>query len=497
MPGKIIPVTSASHFETLINSSTYTIVDFYADWCGPCKAIAPVFQTLAEKETKPGKLQFVKVDVDAQQEVAKKYGVSAYVHFFWMKRRHLAGMPTFLVIKSKSVIETIRGANPSALTAAVRKASNDTGAGGAGSAAFASKGRTLGSANQPVRTVGEGPLAGLQRLMTGNGGFTDMAIRFVALYLLPIRTPNRKRVKWGKGPETDVGAHRRFKEDRLTRISAQGALWRVSDNAEALLERWPRKARLLMNRVVDSDNDTPLALLMSDFGKQRRFNSVWSSMICFLLYCTEENGALKRMGLELSEEQEDDLLDIAVVMSFQGYPRPGDDGDGSPVDHAMHAYIMTLLTDRDATPSTNPLLWWVIVLVRSSIEDGPEDFISRGHFARNILPMDLDIAQRLEGIEHFAKVFLLDLAFNTWDPADKEQLLSVQEDLNAADNSWLGERSSIRPAERETDKLKCTSPAWKSMLLHLEHTFAKHTKTPQGAALHPILTLRQELRALR
>lgn len=79
MPGKIITVTSASHFETLLTSSTYTIVDFYADWCGPCKAIAPVFQTLAEKETKPGKLQFVKVDVDAQQEVAKKYGVSAYV----------------------------------------------------------------------------------------------------------------------------------------------------------------------------------------------------------------------------------------------------------------------------------------------------------------------------------------------------------------------------------------------------------------------------------
>ena len=309
--------------------------------------------------------------------------------------------------------------------------------------------------------------------------------------------PNRKRLKWGKGPETDVSAHRRFKEDRRARISAQGALWRVSDNAEALLERWPRKARLLMNRVVDSDNDTPLASLMSDFGKQRRFNSVWSSMICFLLYCTEEKGALKRMGLELSEEQEDDLLDIAVVMSFEGYPRPGDDGDGSSVDHAMHAYIMTLLTDRDATPSTNPLLWWAIVLIRSSIEDGPEDFISRGHFARNILPMDLDIAQRLEGIEHFAKVFLLDLAFNTWDPADKGQLLSVQEDLNAADNSWLGERSSIRPAERETDKLKCTSPAWKSMLLHLEHTFAKHTKTSQGAALHPILTLRQELRALR
>jgi thioredoxin 1 len=95
-------------------------------------------------------------------------------------------MPTFLVIKSKSVIETIRGANPSALTAAVRKAASDTGAGGASSTHFASKGRTLGSASQPGQPVGEGAFAGLQRLMTGNGGLADMAVRFVALYFVSL-----------------------------------------------------------------------------------------------------------------------------------------------------------------------------------------------------------------------------------------------------------------------------------------------------------------------
>lgn len=95
-------------------------------------------------------------------------------------------MPTFLVIKSNSVVETIRGANPSALTAAVRKAANDSSGPGASSAAFQSKGRTLGSASEPSRPVGESPLAGLQRLLVGNGGLSDVIVRFVALYVISL-----------------------------------------------------------------------------------------------------------------------------------------------------------------------------------------------------------------------------------------------------------------------------------------------------------------------
>ena len=77
MSSKITAVTSSSHFSKLLSQSNYTVVDFYADWCGPCKAIAPVFAQLAEKESKPGKVQFVKVDVDSQQDVARQYDVSA------------------------------------------------------------------------------------------------------------------------------------------------------------------------------------------------------------------------------------------------------------------------------------------------------------------------------------------------------------------------------------------------------------------------------------
>lgn len=73
----ITHVTSASHFQKLLDSNNYVVTDFYADWCGPCKAIAPVFEGLARSETKQGRIVFAKVDVDSQQEVSRKYGVSA------------------------------------------------------------------------------------------------------------------------------------------------------------------------------------------------------------------------------------------------------------------------------------------------------------------------------------------------------------------------------------------------------------------------------------
>jgi len=74
---KITHISSSAQFNGILNTNVYVIVDFYADWCGPCKAIAPIFEQLATAESKPGKLNFVKVDVDAHQDIAKQYGVSA------------------------------------------------------------------------------------------------------------------------------------------------------------------------------------------------------------------------------------------------------------------------------------------------------------------------------------------------------------------------------------------------------------------------------------
>lgn len=81
--GEVIEVTSLTQFQKELKDSTTPIfVDFYANWCGPCKLLSPMFQTWAEDYA--GKIKFLKVNVDHLEELAYSYQVT--------------GMPTLLVL---------------------------------------------------------------------------------------------------------------------------------------------------------------------------------------------------------------------------------------------------------------------------------------------------------------------------------------------------------------------------------------------------------------
>ena len=75
-------------FQELIQSDKPVLVDFYADWCGPCKVMAPVIQEVAR--TVEGKARVVKVNVDKNTEAAQAYGIS--------------GIPTFIVFKNGKTV---------------------------------------------------------------------------------------------------------------------------------------------------------------------------------------------------------------------------------------------------------------------------------------------------------------------------------------------------------------------------------------------------------
>ncbi|UKZ83970.1 hypothetical protein TrVFT333_011786 [Trichoderma virens FT-333] len=105
-------IESSEQLEALLASNTYVALDFYADWCPPCKVIAPVYQTLADKHSADKYLAFGKVNVDHVQSVAEKYGITA--------------MPTFMFFKEGQQVAVngkamIQGADPRSLGAAVEK----------------------------------------------------------------------------------------------------------------------------------------------------------------------------------------------------------------------------------------------------------------------------------------------------------------------------------------------------------------------------------------
>lgn len=72
---EIKSLNKSEFMEEVLNSELPVVVDFYADWCGPCKQVAPVIEALADKWD--GKVRFFKVDTEVQTEIARAYNISS------------------------------------------------------------------------------------------------------------------------------------------------------------------------------------------------------------------------------------------------------------------------------------------------------------------------------------------------------------------------------------------------------------------------------------
>ena len=98
-----IHFTDENFNEEVLASNIPVLVDFYADWCGPCKMLAPVIETLATEQE--GRVKVGKLNVDDSPETARKYGIMSIPTLLYIKNGEVVNKTVGVV--SKTEIEQI------------------------------------------------------------------------------------------------------------------------------------------------------------------------------------------------------------------------------------------------------------------------------------------------------------------------------------------------------------------------------------------------------
>ncbi|KYK56581.1 thioredoxin M-type [Drechmeria coniospora] len=97
----VIDITSKAQFDSLIKDNPYVAVQAHAEWCGPCKAISPMFKKHAENFTLPSRYVFARFDTDEVRDLAQELGIRSIPAFYFFEKGEKAA--------------NLAGANPTAL----------------------------------------------------------------------------------------------------------------------------------------------------------------------------------------------------------------------------------------------------------------------------------------------------------------------------------------------------------------------------------------------
>ncbi len=99
-------IAGLGNLQKLLKSSPKVIIDFNAEWCGPCKQISPYFEKISKNDDFKN-IQFAKVDIDDNEDICQEFEISS--------------VPTFISITNESELSRFSGADPTKLEDSIKK----------------------------------------------------------------------------------------------------------------------------------------------------------------------------------------------------------------------------------------------------------------------------------------------------------------------------------------------------------------------------------------
>jgi hypothetical protein len=231
-----------------------------------------------------------------------------------------------------------------------------------------------------------------------------------------------------------------------TRISA----WVVAAFTvpNAMVERWPTRLRQNLNNSSGSRlrNVRPFETWARprDLEKRKQAISVWSSLLVFLVFHWHgygADGALEAMGLHLSWPLKD-LVDTIRIYAESG----GRFREAFP--EKVKEFFILVIMDANATPQTNPLLWWLAMLLQTEVLVHPPGSQLEG------VQDHLDFPGQLEAIDHYARVLILDFAYSSWmhdhqspQGASQSHKIEVTTSLDTVSLDWVDQDQERPPVD--------------------------------------------------
>jgi hypothetical protein len=253
------------------------------------------------------------------------------------------------------------------------------------------------------------------------------------------------------------------------------------------IERWPTEVRKMLNRTTQDNPEQDASLepfttwaRPRDIEKRKQAVAVWYNLIAFLAFHWgnyDKEKMIEKMGLKIRDERLKELIDDISLFSKMRKKT-------AAMTEAIEYFCRLAMTDEHATPTSNPLLWWIAVLVQSEVLDSQPRLPISG------MVDQLDFEGKLNALDHYARPLMLHYAFEKSPGYPSEYVINS---LDQTSITWVDFDQERPQTDSHREALILAHADWKSLMSEINDVVNTWCTKGSSGPMHTILCLRNSL----